>query len=662
MKNGKIKKASNFGMWLILALFLAAGCSSKSNSNGSTPPALPVIHSLSIQGLPAHPGSTITATVNATSPASLALTYTWTVSSNWSINSGANQSTASITAPDTYSAAGTVTVIVSDTKGGSVTGTSSLSTEGNSSPVVNSISVSANPVFTDTTITATVSASDPDGDTLGYTWTATTGWTIAGYGATATVTAPSAHSAAGHITVTVSDGQGASANSSIAINTITDSAPVITSVIVSPQPVTTTADLTCTAYDPDGDSMLSYTWNIEGINITTGSNAAWQTPGISGNYSAVVSVSDSYGSTSTQGTSISVTSQSPWPKFRNNAQSTGLSAISATPTTGALEWSYTTESYVYSPVIAADGTIYVASDNGYATQGYLYAIHPNGGFDWSDQTYLWTNPCPLIGADGTVYLQYDGVFYALNPTGTTKWSLSISNWGSSAPAMGADGTIYMDFGDYSLYAISTTTNGSMVNWTYPIGNSGNLIFSTPAIGADGTIYVGSLNHYLYAINPNGGLTWSYPTNGEIDSSPAIGTDGTIYVGSYDGHLYAINPDGALKWSSTVSSTIYSSPAIGSNGTIYIGTWSGYLYALNPTNGTVIWNTSLGGPVEFSTPAIGADGTIYVGTEGGIFYAIYPDGTVKWSYPTGGAIESSPAIGSDGTVYVGSNDGHLYAIH
>ena len=646
----------------MFGLLAIAGCSSSSKGGGA--PALPVIHSLSIQGLPAHPENAVTATVNATSPSSLALTYTWTVSSNWSIKSGANQSTAILQAPNAYSAGGTVTVIVSDTKGGSVTGTTSLSTEGNSAPVINNLAVSANPVFTGSTITATAGASDPDGDSPAYIWTASTGWAVTGYGATATITAPSVHSAAGRITVTVSDGYGASASSSIAIDTTSDSAPVITSMTITPQPVTTTASLVASAYDPDGDNLLTYTWNIGGSTVTTGSSATWQSSDISGNYNVVVSVSDVYGSTATQGSSMSVTSQSPWPKFRNSLQSTGLSAMSATPTTGALEWSFTTnQTNVYSPVIAADGTIYVPSDNGYGSQGYIYAINHNGGLDWSYQAYsgntLWTNPCPTVGADGTIFIQFHGALYALNPAGTTKWSLGIGNWDSSeGTAIGPNGTIYIGFGNNKLYAITPTTTQGLVMWTYQTGNQ---IYSTPAIGTNGSIYVGSDDGNIYAITPNGGLQWTYPTGSSVDSSPALGADGTIYVGSQDDYVYAINPDGTLKWRYATGTLISSSPAIGADGTIYIGGNDDYLYAFNP-DGTVKWDYYLGAQINYSTPAIGADGTIYVGATNDILYAFNPDGTVKWSYTTSGAIVSSPAIGADGTVYVGSDDGNLYAIH
>src|SRR5271154_1386672 len=58
--------------------------------------------------------------------------------------------------------------------------------------------------------------------------------------------------------------------------------------------------------------------------------------------------------------------------------------------------------------------------------------------------------------------------------------------------------------------------------------------------------------------------------------------------------------------------------------------------------------------------IGADGTIYAGCDQ-FLYAVNADGTLKWKFATGTAIESTPAIGADGTIYVGSFDDHLYAV-
>ena len=85
------------------------------------------------------------------------------------------------------------------------------------------------------------------------------------------------------------------------------------------------------------------------------------------------------------------------------------------------------------------------------------------------------------------------------------------------------------------------------------------------------------------------------------------------------------------------------------------------YDTSHVDGTVKWSYTTGGSV-YSSPAIGSDGTVYVGSHDYNLYAINPDGTVKWSYTTGNIVWSSPAIGSDGTVYIGSQDDKLHAIN
>jgi outer membrane protein assembly factor BamB len=165
--------------------------------------------------------------------------------------------------------------------------------------------------------------------------------------------------------------------------------------------------------------------------------------------------------------------------------------------------------------------------------------------------------------------------------------------------------------------------------------------------------------------------WAFKTGSYVQSSPAIGSDGTIYVGSYDDNLHAINPRGRKKWAFDTGDSVFSSPAIGSDGTIYVGSITEpfglpllfpepLLYAINP-DGSKKWAFDTGGAVD-SSPAIGSDGTIYVGCHGSYLYAINPDGSKKWAFETGDIVDSSPAIGTDGTIYFGSWDDNLYAIN
>ncbi len=140
----------------------------------------PVIRSLSVQGLPATPGSLFTTTVIAQSAQNLALTYTWTATSPWSVSpSSVNSQTATITAPSDYAITGTVTVQVTDTNNRYALVPIPVSTVGNRAPVINAISASPNPITLGGLMAIAVTASDPDGDTPSYTWQASQGWTIA---------------------------------------------------------------------------------------------------------------------------------------------------------------------------------------------------------------------------------------------------------------------------------------------------------------------------------------------------------------------------------------------------------------------------------------------------------------------------------------------------
>jgi outer membrane protein assembly factor BamB len=169
----------------------------------------------------------------------------------------------------------------------------------------------------------------------------------------------------------------------------------------------------------------------------------------------------------------------------------------------------------------------------------------------------------------------------------------------------------------------------------------------------------------------GSVKWSFPwplldETSARSSSPALTSDGSLYMGAESGFL-ALNANGTLKWSiAEDDGPVHSSPAVGPDGTIYVGAPqfrfdAPGLMALNP-DGTEKWTFPTGGFVG-SSPAVGDDGTIYVGSNDHTVYAVNPDGTLKWSFPTGGSIgRSSLAVGRDGTVFVGSRDQRFYAIN
>lgn len=108
----------------------------------------------------------------------------------------------------------------------------------------------------------------------------------------------------------VSDTQGRYAIGMISLSTQGNASPVINSISIYPQPVYTSANLVCSAYDPDGDA-LNYAWLIGGTYVTTGSQALWYSPGTPGYYTVGITVTDNYGNSVSGSSSISIASGSP---------------------------------------------------------------------------------------------------------------------------------------------------------------------------------------------------------------------------------------------------------------------------------------------------------------------------------------------------------------
>ncbi|GEM_PF-2685121 len=159
------------------------------------------------------------------------------------------------------------------------------------------------------------------------------------------------------------------------------------------------------------------------------------------------------------------------------------------------------------------------------------------------------------------------------------------------------------------------------------------------------------------MEPSDDITWTFDTEGWIDSSPVVGSDGTIYIANREGELYALSEDGEKRWSYNTTSDIFSTPAVSSEGYIYLGTREGELYSFYE-NGTKRWMVDEPFEEEIRmSPKIREDGTILVGSRR--MYSFYPNGTIQWEYTHTynegefyGSIYSSPAVCEEGNIYFG----------
>ncbi|MEO5960968.1 MAG: PQQ-binding-like beta-propeller repeat protein, partial [Opitutaceae bacterium] len=117
------------------------------------------------------------------------------------------------------------------------------------------------------------------------------------------------------------------------------------------------------------------------------------------------------------------------------------------------------------------------------------------------------------------------------------------------------------------------------------------------------------------------------------------------------------------WQAVTGATIPGSPAVAPDGSIYIGSSDRYVYGLR-ADGTVKWTYLTGGLIDTCSPAIANDGALYIGSNDGKLYALSSTGVLRWARDFGAAspMSNSPALAADGTIYVKADDNYLYALN
>ncbi len=560
----------------------------------------PVITGFSASPNPAAQGGSMTISVSATSPDGNHLSYTWQAPAGWTLASGQGTSGITVTAPALYNVSGTFTVTVYDRYGGTVSLPIPVSTVGNSSPIITGLSATPNPIVPTGTMAVTVSANDPDGDTLGYTWTVPAGWTLAtGQGTSGiSIKAPNQFAAGGKVTVTVSDGNGDNVSMSLYVSTsqLGQMGPQITNFIISPNPLNpetgfggtnTTALAEVTATNPEGGS-LNYVWSItsttSGWSITGSGVTATITAPLVSNITATVFVIADNG--------------------------TGLAAFSTSSiSTGLLETSYTVGN-PYGIAIDASGNVWVTNNGSHnvtelsstgATIGtYAVGTNPQGiAIDASGNVWVANN-----GSGTVTELRSTGATIITVTVGTNPHGIAIDAsgnvWVTNSSPNGGSGTVTelsstgTPIGTYAVginpfgIAIDASGNVWVVN-----GNNNDVTKLSPTGAPIGTYAVGG-NPYGIAIDASGNV-WvtNSGTNNVTELSPAGTPIGTYPAGSAPQGI-AIDASGNV-WVANTGSPVTELSSTGAPiGTYAVGTLSfgiaidasGNVWVANNSSGTV----------------------------------------------------------------------------
>ena len=295
-------------------LLLTSSCAAPANNQ-------PVITSLEPEAAQVAPLGSIQVVCTAVDTDGDDLSYIWSASGG-EISGGVT--TTTWTAP-AFEGSYNVTVKVLDGRGGEARDHVVITVvRTNEAPIIAGLTAEAAWIFPLGNLQVTCSASDPDGDELGYDWSATAG-SVSGTGSVVSWTAPQGVGTY-EVTAMVSDGYGGSATTTLSVNVLTGQPPAIEALLV-------TADhcylkpysggyyvgkeqvyhIECIVADTPIE--VFYEWSCTGGHISEQDSliawTAWTAPDTSGDVTVTVSVSDIADHTASREIALNVVDCSP---------------------------------------------------------------------------------------------------------------------------------------------------------------------------------------------------------------------------------------------------------------------------------------------------------------------------------------------------------------
>jgi eukaryotic-like serine/threonine-protein kinase len=360
------------------------------------------------------------------------------------------------------------------------------------------------------------------------------------------------------------------------------------------------------------------------------------------------------------------------PHFRGSIDRLGAYAADPILSTPELVSNFTINRPSRTTPTITENYIYVGNE-----AGLLYALDRRGMATSSDAVepvWVFETERPIVSsavADSNNRLFVGGLddnVYSLDAE-TGELINQFKTFGDiyASPLL-VNNVLYIGSLDYQLYALNA--DNLSVIWQTSLDGE---IWSSAAWGSDGKIYVGSRSNHIYAIDAlSGQIVWQYETGGWVDATPAV-YDGKVFVGSHDGNFYALNTeDGSIVWQYDTGQVVYSSAAVNVAfqdlnsapteeattlaDTVYVNNFDGEVFAFDLQDGSVKWETTIGGPA-YASPVY-VDGLLYVITEvDGLLYALDTNfGSPRWTYVTGraGDFRSASPVPYEDKLYVASN--------
>lgn len=158
---------------------------------------------------------------------------------------------------------------------------------------------------------------------------------------------------------------------------------------------------------------------------------------------------------------------------------------------------------------------------------------------------------------------------------------------------------------------------------------------------DNRLLVSSGAGVLNAYSPDdGSQSWQFEADSKLSASASY-ADNRLFQPADKGVLYALSAEtGHELYRVELKGPIVSVVAV--DEFVYVADVLGNVYALEPSDGSIVWQRKLSGPI-WTSPAV-ADGRVFIGHSGGEVIALdAAKGTELWRYRAVDVIKASPVV-------------------
>lgn len=315
--------------------------------------------------------------------------------------------------------------------------------------------------------------------------------------------------------------------------------------------------------------------------------------------------------------------------------------------TGDLQWHYGFADGVlaYSPLTVDDAIYFGRGSDTPSGDGEIYALERDGTERWVEEETSSIHGRPHV-ADGTVYVASEvGVTYALDAdTGDVHWKNEEIGTSPSpgTEIVAVDVVVYVDAD--RIYALDR--DDGEVRWS--VGNEDST-FGPHVSVKDSIAYVfGDSEDGVTAFEPDGTERWQ--KNLRNVGLDVCGDRVVVEAGLESTTMYGFDAaTGEERWS--VNDPGYDVAACTDDRLYAIESNDERLYAIDPTDGTEIWNESVGdGPLS-SVWLVDGNDSVFVEIGDNALHQVNQNGDVTWSAAVDGSVRS---VALEEDFYVGTS--------